>query len=138
MSAAVPAAGGCLCGRVRYRAHIERARALVCHCRDCQKQSGSAFSVMFALPAEDLRLDGVLRTHVGIAASGRTVHRRFCPDCGSPVLTEVPERPGLAVVKAGTLDDPAWLAPQIQLWCRSAQPWVALPSDVPCLQEQPA
>ncbi len=129
--------GGCLCGRVRYTASTRRASALVCHCRDCQKQSGSAFSVMFALPAGDLQLMGELATWVGESASGRPVHRRFCPRCGSPVLTESPARPGLAIVKAGTLDDPTWLAPRVQLWCRSAQPWVTLPADVPCLQEQP-
>ena len=119
--------GGCLCGQVRYSAQAERATAMVCHCRDCQKQSGSAFSVLFALPAADL----------GTADSGRTVHRRFCGECGSPMLTELPARPGLLVVKAGTLDDPAWLRPRLHLWCDSVQPWVSLPSDVPCLPKQP-
>lgn len=129
--------GGCLCGQVRYTAQAGRAAAMVCHCRDCQKQSGSAFSVLFALPAVDLDLHGELRTHVGTAASGNTVHRRFCPHCGSPVTTELPARPGLVVVKAGTLDDPTWLRPRMHLWCDSAQPWVPLPTDLPCLPTQP-
>ncbi|MFZ5526496.1 MAG: GFA family protein [Pseudomonadota bacterium] len=129
--------GGCLCGQVRYSAQAERATAMVCHCRDCQKQSGSAFSVLFALPAADLALEGELKTFVGTADSGRTVHRRFCGECGSPMLTELPARPGLLVVKAGTLDDPAWLRPRLHLWCDSVQPWVSLPSDVPCLPKQP-
>ncbi|HIV73075.1 MAG TPA: GFA family protein [Candidatus Aquabacterium excrementipullorum] len=129
--------GGCLCGQVRYTAQAGRATAMVCHCRDCQKQSGSAFSVLFALPEVDLALEGQLRTYATTADSGRTVHRRFCPGCGSPVLTELPERAGLVVVKAGTLDDPAWLRPRMHLWCGSAQPWVTLPTDVPCLDTQP-
>ncbi|RRS06075.1 aldehyde-activating protein [Aquabacterium soli] len=129
--------GGCLCGQVRYTAQTGRAAAMVCHCRDCQKQSGSAFSVLFALPAVDLALQGELRTYVGTADSGNTVHRRFCPECGSPVTTELPARPGLVVVKAGTLDDPTWLRPRMHLWCDSAQPWVALPADLPCLSTQP-
>jgi hypothetical protein len=130
--------GGCLCGQVRYSARTARARAMVCHCRDCQKQSGSAFSVLLALPAADLSLRGELRSFTSTADSGRAVQRRFCPDCGSPVLTESPDRPELAFVKAGTLDDPSWLKPRVHIWCRSAQPWVALPADVPCLPEQPA
>ena len=129
--------GGCLCGQVRYTAQAGRAAAMVCHCRDCQKQSGSAFSVLFALPAADLAVQGTLRTHISTAASGNIVHRRFCPDCGSPVTTELPARPALVVVKAGTLDDPSWLHPRMHLWCDSAQPWVPLPTDLPCLPTQP-
>lgn len=131
--------GGCLCGQVRYRARTARARAMVCHCRDCQKQSGSAFSVLFGLPAKDFLLEGVLNTFVGTADSGRTVHRRFCPDCGSPVLTELPAQPGMVIVKGGTLDDPSWLAPGLHLWHKSAQPWVAstMPADLNSLPEQP-
>lgn len=130
--------GGCLCGAVRYRARTARARTLVCHCRACQRQSGSAFSVNLVLPAADLSIDGSLRTFAHAADSGRTVHRRFCPDCGSPVLTEVPDKPGLVILKAGTLDDPSTLVPQLHLWCKNAQPWVGLPVDLPCLPEQPA
>lgn len=129
--------GGCLCGEVRYRLASARARTMVCHCRACQKQSGSAFSVLLALPAADLQLEGRLRTCVTVADSGREVHRRYCGHCGSPVLTELPARPGLAVIKAGTLDDPSWLQPALHVWCKSAQPWVALPAEVPCYQEQP-
>lgn len=136
--AASPLSGGCLCGQVRYTAQAGRAAAMVCHCRDCQKQSGSAFSVLFALPAADLALEGTLHTYESTSDSGNTVHRRFCPGCGSPVLTALPDRPGLIVVKAGTLDDPSWLRPRMHLWCSSAQPWVTLPTDVPCLDTQPA
>jgi len=132
------ATGACLCGRVRYRAGTARARALVCHCRDCQRQSGSAFSVLLAMPAADLVLDGELASFDGTAASGRAVQRRFCGHCGTPVLTESPARPGLLALKAGTLDDPSWLAPRLHLWCTSAQPWVPLPTDVPCHPEQPS
>ena len=132
------APGACLCGRVRYRATTARARAIVCHCRDCQRQSGSAFSVLLAMPATDLAIDGALSTFDSTAASGRVVSRRFCAHCGTPVLSVSPGRPGVVALKAGTLDDPAWLVPRLHLWCASAQPWVPLPADVPCHPEQPA
>ncbi len=130
------AGGGCLCGQVRYRARLGRARTLVCHCHACQKQSGSAFSVLLALPAVDVSLDGELATYVGTADSGRTLHRRFCPACGSPVLTVSPEQPERVALKAGTLDDPSTLVPRLHIWCESAQPWVVLPTDAPCLPQQ--
>lgn len=130
--------GGCLCGSVRYRACTARSRTLVCHCLACQKQSGSAFSVMLALPASDVELQGEVRAFEHAADSGRRVQRRFCPACGSPLLTALPDQPGLVFLKAGSLDDPSRLQPQMHLWVKRAQPWVALPADRPCLQEQPS
>jgi hypothetical protein len=125
-----------LCGKVRYVAKLGRARTLVCHCLDCQKQSGSAFSILVALPAADLSLEGELRTFAGTGDSGRSVHRKFCPECGSPVLTVSPDLPERIALKAGTLDDPGTLAPSVHIWCERAQPWLALPADVPCLARQ--
>lgn len=135
--AALSLQGGCLCGQVRYRAQARRLTAMVCHCRDCQKQSGSAFSVIFGIAAADVTWLGALHTHAQQADSGRRVHRRFCPDCGSPLVTEVPERPGTVFIKAGTLDDPSVLQPALHLWCQSKQPWVSLPEGVTCLATQP-
>lgn len=128
--------GGCLCGQVRYRAKLGRARVLVCHCRACQKQSGSAFSVVVTLATDDLHLEGELATFVGTADSGHIIHRRFCPACGSPVLTVSPEQPGRVALKAGTLDDPRPLVPRLHIWCENAQPWVTLPTDTACLPRQ--
>lgn len=126
--------GGCLCGRVRYRAIAARAKALVCHCRDCQKQSGSAFSVLLAMPAADLAVEGELQTYETSAASGRSVQRRFCPHCGSPVLTVAPAMPERVAIKAGTLDAPGSLAPKLHLWCEQA--WWPLPEGALHLPQQ--
>lgn len=130
--------GACLCGQVRYSARTRQASAMVCHCRACQRQSGSAFSVNLAVPRSDLSWQGELRTHAHQADSGHTVHRRFCPDCGSPVLTESPQRPALVFIKAGTLDEPERIQPTVHLWCEQKQPWVTLPEGMPCLATQPA
>lgn len=129
--------GGCLCGQVRYSARTQRVSAMVCHCRACQKQSGSAFSVILAVPRADLHWQGEMHTHAHQADSGRTVHRRFCPDCGSPVLTEAPDRPGTLFVKAGTLDEPSRFQPTLHLWCEHKQPWVTVPDGVPSMATQP-
>lgn len=130
--------GACLCGQVRYSARTQRVSTMVCHCRACQRQSGSAFSVILAVPRADLSWQGELHTHAHQADSGRTVLRRFCPDCGSPVLTESPQRPAMAFIKAGTLDEPARFQPALHLWCEHKQPWVTVPEGIPCLATQPA
>jgi hypothetical protein len=128
--------GGCLCGQVRYKVNRDGARTVVCHCRHCQKQSGSAFSIMLIAGRAGFEIEGELGTYVDHGDNGRAVLRRFCPVCGSVLISEPESLPAAVVVKAGTLDDVSTLTPQLHLWCSSAQPWVALPGDVPCLASQ--
>src|SRR5580765_9093163 len=104
-------AGGCLCGKIRYSANAEPAFTGVCHCRNCQKQGGTAFSIVVGVPAAALSVQGEMKTFHDKGDSGKTVDRRFCPDCGSPIVTEVEAMPGMAILKAGTLDDTSWLKP---------------------------
>ena len=123
--------GGCLCGQVRYTLAEAPRFQVVCHCTNCQKQSGSAFSVNLGVAKSALTLTGVLKTFEDRGDSGNPVLRRFCPDCGSPILTEILLDPGLAILKAGTLDDTAIVAPQRHIFCASRQGWGTLPDGVP-------
>jgi len=118
--------GGCLCGRVRYAAEAEPIFVGVCHCRNCQKSSGSAFRVAVAIPSEALRITGTLKTFNGRGDSGKTIYRRFCPECGSAVVNEGEMLPGVSIIGAGTLDDPGWVKPTIEIYCDRAQSWVQL------------
>ena len=118
--------GGCLCGQVRYSAEAEPAFVGVCHCRNCQKQAGSAFSIVVAITKRAFSVEGRLKTYTDHGDSGKAVSRRFCPECGSPILSEAEALPDLAVIKAGTLDDTSWLKPTMEIYCDSAQNWVRL------------
>ena len=84
--------GGCLCGAVRYEVAWPPKAMVVCHCTDCQKQAGTAFSVVGVAGRDDLRLTGALETFTHPGSTGQDVNRKFCPTCGSPVLTETFER----------------------------------------------
>ena len=77
--------GGCLCGKVRYSADTEPAFVGVCHCKNCQKQAGTAFSVIMGIPAAALSVEGELKTYEDRGDSGQAVLRRFCPNSGSPI-----------------------------------------------------
>lgn len=118
--------GGCLCGKVRYEAEAEPLFMGVCHCSSCQKQAGSAFGTSVAVPRQALSILGTLKTYAHTGGSGKAVHRRFCPDCGSPVITEADALPDVVIIKAGTLDDTSWLKPTTEICCADAQPWVQL------------
>jgi hypothetical protein len=118
--------GGCLRAKVRYSADAEPSFVGVCHCTNCQKGSGSAFNIVVALPKPSLSVAGALTTFEGRGDSGKATYRRFCPVCGSPVIDEAEIMPNVVMIMAGTLDDPNWVGPAVEIFCDSAQPWVSL------------
>jgi hypothetical protein len=118
--------GGCLCGAVRYSSLAEPAIVGVCHCGDCQKFSGSAFSFLVAIQKSALQLRGLLKTYSSLADSGHPISRSFCPECGSSIVEESASHPGFMIINAGTLDQPASLLPTIELYCENALPWIQL------------
>ena len=96
--------GGCLCGVVRYKYSGELLRTAICHCRDCQRASGSAFHVGVIVAGKGFTVTrGELRTHRTIGDSGRWIDRSFCPTYGSGILHSLELRgPDYIVIKAGS------------------------------------
>lgn len=118
--------GGCLCGHVRYEAEAEPVFTGICHCHNCQKYTGSAFSTVVAIPNSVLSIAGTLKSYSDRGSSGKSVWRRFCPECGSAVVFDVEMMPDLTLLNAGSLDDASWVTPTNEIFCDSAQPWVNL------------
>lgn len=118
--------GGCRCGQLRYSTDAEPLFAGVCHCTDCQKQSGSAFNIVIAVPQGALSLQGAPKTYVARGDSGKANPTKFCPNCGSTILSEPEAFAGVSIIRAGTLDDTSWLKPTMEIYCDSAQKWVSL------------
>ena len=118
--------GGCLCGQVRYSVSGEPAMQVNCHCKNCQRQSGSAFSTIIGVPEGALTIEGEFKTYDDKGESGEAVLRDFCPDCGSPLFSRVAVAPGLIFIKVGTLDDTTSFEPAMHLWTKSKQHWVDL------------
>jgi hypothetical protein len=121
--------GGCLCGAVRYAVETEPVRTVVCHCTTCQRHAGSAFATLMAFPAGSITITGTLKTYTEAGgSSGEPFHRRFCPECGTPVILEREGAPR-TLIAAGTLDDTSIVKPTVNLFCASAQPWVPITPD---------
>jgi len=118
--------GGCLCGKVRYSAKADPAFVGVCHCKNCQRFSGTAFASVVGLPKPALKLQGELKTFTDRGDSGKAMLRRFCPECGSSVIEEAEAMPNMVMVLIGTLDDASWVKPTMEIYLDSAQPWVSL------------
>ena len=130
--------GGCLCGAVRYEAQWPPLMVATCSCKNCQKQAGSALSIIAVLPRDGLKVGGDLTTFTDHAESGNVVFRKFCPRCGSPVITDTPAAAdqGIIFIKAGTLDEAADLAPTTHYWTCSAQEWMVFPEAGEKLEKQ--
>ena len=125
--------GSCLCGNIRYEIDGEPSITGICHCKNCQRQAGSAFSTLAAVPREAFRfIQGEPKLYADAdTKSGNTVERWFCNNCGSPIYSGVDSSPDNWFLKTGTLDDTSTWEPRFQAWCDSKQNWVTLEDGVP-------
>jgi hypothetical protein len=80
---AVPFSGGCICGAVRYECLAEPVVSGFCHCRDCQRETGSAFGTTLFVPRNAVTIVGEVKYYDGKGDSGNIVSRGFCPTCGA-------------------------------------------------------
>jgi hypothetical protein len=107
-------------------------RAGICHCKFCQRRTGSAFGIGVWFREEDVEFtQGKLKSYEHRSdESNRWLRMEFCPDCGTTVSWTVELRPGLRSIGGGTFDDPSAIKLEWQIWTRSAQPWLTLPADI--------
>jgi len=129
-------AGGCLCGSIRYRLNGEPVVSRICWCRDCQHISSNG-TVNVIFPSESIEITGSTGEYVSVADSGNHVRRRFCPKYGSHLFADNTGRPGLTVVRVGTLDSPSAINPAANIWASSAPAWACLNSDLQRFEKQP-
>ena len=129
--------GGCRCGAVRYTLATDwLPPAYACHCHQCQRWSGSAFSLQAFVPENMVAVTGPVVLYER-TTEDRTSRQRICGVCHSRIYNTNTRRPGLAVVRAGTLDDSAALECRAHIFTGSRQHWFDLPQGVPQWPEAP-
>lgn len=135
----IPYSGGCACGAVRYECSSKPLASYFCHCRDCQRETGSAFASCIAISANAFRVTkGDPKKYESRAESGGTTHRFFCPDCGSPLHGFIPSAPETVTINVGSLDDPSWFEPTMSLWTIRAQAWTPTDPALRVFEKQPS
>ncbi len=123
--------GGCLCGEVRYEVVGKPIVCLACHCRFCQRFTGSAYSSVAYFKAEQVHIAGELKEYRHRSdETGRVTTLQFCGRCGTAASHLAEARPGWRGIEIGTLDEKAGLQMERHVWTRSKQPWTAIPDDV--------
>lgn len=129
---AAPFTGGCACGAVRYECTAEPLGSINCHCRDCQRASGTAYASILRMPAASFRvIKGESKFYTTKGDSGGTVSRGFCAECGSPLFSRLSAIPDIIGARAGSLDDPSWHRPTMDIFTKSAQPWDYMNPELP-------
>ena len=133
--------GGCTCGHVRYRMMSDPMIVHGCHCRWCQRQSGSAFAINALIEADRVELTSGDVSQITVASpsgSGQRISR--CPKCQIAVWSNyLVMRGGIGelvnFIRVGTLDEPDRFPPDIHIFVSTKQPWVILPSETPAVPE---
>jgi len=133
-----PLTGGCQCGAVRYEIADAPLDVYVCHCRECQRQSASAFGISVIVRSADLRLlSGTLKSWTRATDSGGTLTCFFCPDRGTRVWHGDPDTEPTVSVKGGSLDAPPDLSAVAHIWASRKLPDVVIPPDAPQFPREP-
>ncbi len=129
--------GRCRCERVRFVLLEEPIAFYLCHCTDCQAESGSAFgqSMLVRRQAIDA-IEGPVREHTIEGPDGRRHVMTYCGNCLTQMWGSNPDVPQVAGLNAGSLEDAAGLEPYGNMWTRSARPWAPL-APGPQFEQQP-
>ena len=126
--------GGCSCGAVRYRLTSEPLFVHCCHCLNCQRQTGSAFVINALIESDRIELLAGEPEPVDVPR-GRTQRQRIfrCPKCQVALFSRYTSAK-VKFVRAGTLDDPSSVEPDVHIYTGSKLPWVTLPESTPAFR----
>jgi hypothetical protein len=133
--------GGCLCGEVRYAVKTAPMRVTICHCRFCQKSTGSAFLVEPIFGKSDFALtsgEPKVYRHRS-TGSGQMVDVHFCGQCGTKLFLSFERFPDVVGVYGGTFDDPDWFARSAEnsrhIFLSAAQRGTVIPAGIDCYDQ---
>ena len=128
--------GTCGCGQLTYTLSSDPLFVHCCHCRECQKQTGSAYVLNAIIETDRVRYTGRVTRHTLATPSGKGQIITRCADCGTAVFSEYMIRKGaLRYVRVGTLNNPDKFPPDVQIFTSSKQAWVPLSKEIPQFEE---
>src|SRR5262245_7607374 len=120
----------CQCGHLSIELPGLTPAVVACHCRDCQRRSGSPFGVLAYYPTDQITIVGEAKRFERPTAGGNVFETFFCPNCGSTVYARAGKHPTLIGVAVGAVADPSFQAPVRSVWEQSMHHWVTIPGEV--------
>lgn len=133
----LPAHGNCQCGKVTYTLKSEPVLTYACYCYDCQKRTGSAFSLGMIVSAESVEVNGELEAFSRVSDEGSTNTRYSCKECGNIIYGVGEATSEVCKLQPGTLNNTVGIAPDVHIWAKRAPSWFSLTSGAPVFKEQP-
>ena len=131
--------GGCECRDIRYALEGDPLALAACHCGQCQRQSGSAFSMSMVVPRDNLRITaGTPLCYETTADSGARKQCFICGRCGVRIYNALSSLPVTYNLKPGTLDDTSGFQPNFHVWVSNKQAWTPIPEGAQCFERNPA
>lgn len=131
------ATGHCLCGAVSFSIKTAPQMTGQCHCKDCQRASGTGHMSLAFFKREDVVLTGQTASFAVKADSGNINTRHFCPKCGGRIYGENSARPGMIGVAVGAIDDNSWFEAQRVVYVKDKPAWDVTPTDIPNFDRMP-
>jgi hypothetical protein len=129
---------GCHCGQLQLICTGEPSKISMCHCLDCQRRTGSSFSVAVLYERPQVKIiQGASLTFERQSASGFPVTFHFCGQCGSNLYWEPARLPQLIGVAIGAFADPGFPAPNQSVWTRDKHAWLDLPEEMATFEVNP-
>ena len=119
----------CRCGSLKAECTGEPVLMSVCHCLECKRRTGSAFSAQARFLAENVKVTGEFSTFARTADSERSLTYRFCPSCGSTVAYQIDILPDFVAIPFGAFGDDQLSAPSYSNYERRKHPWVSISGD---------
>jgi hypothetical protein len=116
--------GKCHCNAISFTATVDPERVLLCHCADCQMFSGAPFRAVLPVDVNLIKLVGSPKRYIKRAESGNDRAQAFCGDCGTQLFATEAHEPKVLNLRLGCIDQRAQLTPKLQIWTRSAMPWI--------------
>ena len=129
--------GRCYCGQINFEFDDPIHSQLICHCRECRQLSGGKPNASIVISEKNFRVSkGELKRFARSDLEAPRV-RYFCDNCGTHVCVKSPPRPGMLVLKIGTIDDHSWFIPQASIYCIDKQPLHQVRDGVPDFERTP-
>jgi len=131
------AAGGCLCGKVKYTLSDEPIRMAQCHCDHCRLSTGTGHMSLAFFKKDGFSSEGETSSYTTTSDTGSKLTRHFCADCGSRLFGTNTSAPGIISIAAGCLDDSSWFKPQVIVYNKHKPLWDFMDDSLPTFEEMP-
>ncbi|MDG2065846.1 MAG: GFA family protein [SAR324 cluster bacterium] len=130
--------GSCHCGEISYTFSGEPLRQVNCHCKNCRKTSGGPYLANIFVSEDNLLIKGSPKVYQHLADSGNQMTKKFCGNCGAQMFSLGSGRPGIVIIRSGTIDNLEIIQPTLNIFVSSKIPSTPLDESLSTFEKMPS